>query len=174
MTVIASVRSMTSEPPEGSQTLRSSALSSCSSMRRSSNASPSPVHRSSRGSRSGATWSTYWLIISQASSPDTISLVKSSLKTSRTTRSSRSGSAYSRVGADLVCAAFRWIDSHCALSRSTSRVSSSSLAPSAAVRMITPALSGTIRRRMSFSRARSVSGSLRLMPVIEPFGTYTR
>ena len=40
--------------------------------------------------------------------------------------------------------------------------------------MITPAFSGTIRRRMSFSRARSVSGSLRLMPVIEPFGTYTR
>ena len=30
MTVIASVRSMTSEPPEGSQTLRSSALCSCS------------------------------------------------------------------------------------------------------------------------------------------------
>ena len=32
-TVIASVRSMTSEPPLGSQTLRSSALASCSSMR---------------------------------------------------------------------------------------------------------------------------------------------
>ena len=32
-TVIASVRSMTSEPPEGSQTLRSSPLAICSSMR---------------------------------------------------------------------------------------------------------------------------------------------
>ena len=32
-TVIASVRSMTSEPPEGSQTLRSIAFVSCSSIR---------------------------------------------------------------------------------------------------------------------------------------------
>ena len=32
-TVIASVRSMTSEPPEGSHTLRSMALAICSSMR---------------------------------------------------------------------------------------------------------------------------------------------
>ena len=31
-TVIASVRSMTSEPPDGSQTLRSSALAICSSI----------------------------------------------------------------------------------------------------------------------------------------------
>ena len=40
-TVIASVRSMTSEPPEGSQTLRSSAFSICSEMRYSSNESTS-------------------------------------------------------------------------------------------------------------------------------------
>ena len=32
-TVMASVRSMTSEPPDGSQTLRSSALAICSSIR---------------------------------------------------------------------------------------------------------------------------------------------
>ena len=38
-TVIASVRSMTSEPPEGSQTLRSSPLAICSSMRYAANTS---------------------------------------------------------------------------------------------------------------------------------------
>ena len=35
---------------------------------------------------------------------------------------------------------------------------------------MTPASSGTIFLRMSLSRVRSVSGSLRLMPVIEPLG----
>ena len=44
-TVMASVRSITSEPPDGSQTLRSSAFSICSVMRNSSNASRSPVVR---------------------------------------------------------------------------------------------------------------------------------
>ena len=58
-TVIASVRSITSEPPEGSHTLRSSALASCSSMRYSANTSLAPVHFSSRSRRSGATWPTY-------------------------------------------------------------------------------------------------------------------
>ena len=66
------------------------------------------------------------------------------------------------------------MSSHCACSRATSRSSSSSLAPSAAVRTITPASSGTTSRRIFFSRVRSVSGSLREMPVIEPSGTYTR
>ena len=42
MTVMASVRSMTSVPPEGSQTLRSSALASCSSMRKCSKTSAPP------------------------------------------------------------------------------------------------------------------------------------
>jgi hypothetical protein len=41
MTVIASVRSMTSEPPEGRKTLRSSALEICSSMRKRLKASTS-------------------------------------------------------------------------------------------------------------------------------------
>ncbi len=67
--------------------------------------------------------------------------------------------------------ALRWMSSHWAVRRSTSRASSSSEAPSAAVRMITPAFSGTTLRRIAFRRARSVSGSLRLMPVIEPSGT---
>ena len=58
-----------------------------------------------------------------------------------------------------------------ALSRSTSRVSSSSLAPSAAVRTMTPAVSGTISLSSVLSRLRSVSGSLREMPLVVPSGT---
>jgi hypothetical protein len=61
-----------------------------------------------------------------------------------------------------------------ALSRSTSRVSSSSLAPSAAVRTMTPAEDGTHSLRSVLSRLRSVSGSLREMPDVVPSGTYTR
>ncbi len=56
----------------------------------------------------------------------------------------------------------------------TSSVSCSSVAPSAAVRTITPELSGRTSLRIRLRRARSVSGSLREMPFIEPFGTYTR
>ncbi len=109
-------------------------------------------------------------MVCHASSPLTMTLEKSSLKMSRTTRTVMSGSPYSRVGA-LPLFAFFLISSHCACRRSTSRRSSSSLAPSAAVRTMTPASSGTIFLRIVFSRARSVSGSLRLMPVIEPSGT---
>jgi hypothetical protein len=58
-----------------------------------------------------------------------------------------------------------------ALSRSTSWVSSSSEAPSAAVRTITPAVSGTISLSNVLSRVRSVSGSLREMPLVVPSGT---
>ena len=54
-TVIASVRSMTSEPPEGSHTLRSIALAIASSMRCSAKTSLSLVHFSRRSARSGAT-----------------------------------------------------------------------------------------------------------------------
>src|SRR5699024_7418150 len=43
-----------------------------------------------------------------------------------------------------------------------------------AVRTITPASSGMIWRMIFFSRARSVSGSLREIPVIDPPGTNTR
>ena len=64
--------------------------------------------------------------------------------------------------------------SHCAASRVTSRSSSASAAPSAAVRTITPAFSGVTFLRMCLSRFRSVSGSLRLIPVIDAPGTYTR
>ena len=39
---------------------------------------------------------------------------------------------------------------------------------------MTPASSGMTFLRIFFSRVRSVSGSLRLMPVIDAFGTYTR
>ena len=102
-----------------------------------------------------------------------MSLAKSSLKTSRTTRIARSGSPYSSAGA-LTAVDLRLMSSHCADSRETSRSSSSSLAPSAAVRTMTPASSGTTSRRIFLSRARSVSGSLREMPVIEPSGTNTR
>ncbi|CNH93856.1 Uncharacterised protein [Mycobacterium tuberculosis] len=51
---------------------------------------------------------------------------------------------------------------------------SSSLTPSDAVRMITPASDGTTSRRISLSRWRSVSGNLRLIPVDDAPGTYTR
>ncbi len=112
-------------------------------------------------------------MVFHASSPETMTLVKSSLKMSRTTRTVMSGSPYSSAGA-LPVAAFFWMSSHCCCSRWTSRVSSSSEAPSAAVRTITPASSGTIFLRICFRRARSFSGSLREMPVIEPSGTYTR
>ena len=81
------------------------------------------------------------------------------------------GSAYSCVGALVFSAARRVISSHWDCRRSTSRASSSSAMPSAAVRMITPASSGTIRSRMALSRLRSVSGSLREMPVAPPPGT---
>ena len=62
------------------------------------------------------------------------------------------------------------MSSHCAVQPGDVAGSSSSLAPSAAVRTITPASSGTTFLRIGLSRARSVSGSLRLMPVIEPLG----
>jgi hypothetical protein len=55
MTVMASVVSITSEPPLGSQTFLSSALVSCSSIRYAVNKSLSSVHRSSRSARFGAT-----------------------------------------------------------------------------------------------------------------------
>src|SRR3954449_9526153 len=51
--VIASVRSMTSEPPEGSHTFRSRALGSCSSMRRSWKAAPAPPRPRLRVERRG-------------------------------------------------------------------------------------------------------------------------
>ncbi len=57
-TIIASVLSITSEPPLGSQTLRSSAFGSCSSMRYVAKTSTSEVHLDSRSTRSGATWET--------------------------------------------------------------------------------------------------------------------
>jgi hypothetical protein len=44
-------------------------------------------------------------------------------------------------------------------------------APSAAVRTMTPASSGMTRLRIDFNRVRSVSGSLRLIPVMLPLGT---
>ena len=55
-----------------------------------------------------------------------------------------------------------------------SRSSSASAAPSAAVRTITPPFSGVTFLRIALSLVRSVSGSLRLMPVIDAPGTYTR
>ena len=55
MTVMASVVSMTSDPPLGSQTFRSSALASCSSIRYAANTSSSPSQRVIRSDRCGAT-----------------------------------------------------------------------------------------------------------------------
>ncbi len=56
ITVMASVRSITSEPPDGSHTLRSSALASCSSTRWVENTSTSGLsYRCTRSTISGAT-----------------------------------------------------------------------------------------------------------------------
>jgi len=67
--------------------------------------------------------------------------------------------------------ALRSMASHCAASLATSWESSSSVAPSAAVRTITPAFSGITCFRICLSRVRSVSGSLRLIPVMFAPGT---
>ena len=97
-TVIASVRSITSVPPDGSHTLRSIALASCSSMRCTAKTSAAcPLRRGSYfvsfETSSGATEFTYSLMVFQASSPDTISPLKSSLNRSRMTLTSTSGSS---------------------------------------------------------------------------------
>ena len=121
---------------------------------------------------------TYSLMVCQALEPETISLRKSSLKTSRTTRKASSGSPFSSSGAlpepRLTASTFFWICSHWAVRRCTSAASCSSVAPSAAVRTITPCPAGTTCFKMRFRRPRSVSGSLREIPVIDPPGTSTR
>ena len=109
-------------------------------------------------------------MVPAASSPSMTSFWKSSLKTSRTILTSRSGSLCSSAGACTVSTA-ALISAHWAVRRFTSRVSCSSVAPSAAVRTMTPTFSGSTSLRIFFRRARSVSGSLRLMPFIEPLGT---
>ena len=181
-TVIASVRSITSVPPEGNHTLRSSALVNCSSIRCTANTSgpfpPGGSYFVSFETNSGATELTYPLMVSQALSPETIRPAKSSLNRSRITLTRTSGSSYRATAAP---AFFALISSACprmaaqrSWSRSTSVRMSDSLTPSEAVRMITPASAGTTSRRMSLRRWRSVSGSLRLIPVEEAPGTYTR
>ena len=178
MTVIASVRSMTRVPPLGSQTLRSKPLASCSSTRWAAKTSSGPTQCSRRSDRSGLTSSMYCETVDQVLSPETMSLRKSSLKTSRMTLTASSGSPLSRTGAlplpFMTEDAFLSMASHWATRRSTSAVSCSWVAPSAAVRTMTPAESGTIRLRIFFRRLRSVSGSLREMPVMVPPGTRTR
>ena len=99
--------------------------------------------------------------------------MKSSLNMSRTTRMSRSGSSYTSVGAGalgVALAAFA-LDDLPLRGQAVDVAFEVGLAtPSAAVRMITPDSSGTIRLRISLSRLRSVSGSLRLIPVAPPRG----
>ena len=97
---------------------------------------------------------------------------------SRMTRTVMSGSECSSVGAPpaeaflpILDSALPLIVSQVFVRRWTSFVSSSSEAPSAAVRTMTPEVSGTTCLRMPLRRERSVSGSLREMPVIEPSGT---
>ncbi len=112
-------------------------------------------------------------MISWASPPSITSSRKSSLKTSRMIFSSRSGSECRSAGA---CAFSTWrlISAHCEVRRSTSSFSCSSVAPSAAVRTMTPTFSGSTSLSVFLRRARSVSGSFRLMPFMDPLGTYTR
>ena len=89
------------------------------------------------------TSSMYWEIVDQVLSPETTSLRKSSLKTSRMTLTASSGSPLSRTGAlplpFMMEDAFLSMASHWFTSRSTSAVSCSCVAPSAAVRTMTPA-----------------------------------
>ncbi len=66
---------------------------------------------------------------------------------------------------------WRLMCSHWVVRRWTSNVSWSSVAPSAAVRTMTPDDSGSTSLRIFFRRARSVSGSFREMPFIAPPGT---
>ena len=99
-TVIASVRSMTSEPPEGSHTLRSIALASCSSIAVRGEdvllgGPPLQARRRGRGRRPRRSR----LTSPHAWSPETTSEVKSSLNTSRMTRTVRSGSPCRSTGA---------------------------------------------------------------------------
>ncbi|CKS68598.1 Uncharacterised protein [Mycobacterium tuberculosis] len=164
MTVMASVRSITSVPPDGNHTLRSIALASCSSMRctvKTSGADwPSGPSADSYlvnfETNSGATEFTYSLIVFQASSPETMRPTKSSLNRSRITLTSTSGSSYSATAApaafSLVSCALASICSQRSRSRATSARMSSSLTPSDAVRMMTPASDGTTSRRISLSR----------------------
>ena len=102
-------------------------------MRCAAKTSSSAVQRCRRGARSGATSSTYWLTSPHALSPETTSEVKSSLKTSRMTRTVRSGSPCRSAGAPPLPAFLAPADSALALiwsqilvSRSTSARSSSS------------------------------------------------
>ena len=128
------------------------------------------VQRFNRSDRLGALSARYCTNWSPALSPDTTNDSKSALKMSRTMRKARSGSECSLAGAfDFLELA--WMRFQVSDSCSTSRVRSSSLAPSAAVRTMMPAPSGTIRRRMLRNRLRSLSGSFRLIPVMEPSGT---
>ncbi|SHX14513.1 Uncharacterised protein [Mycobacteroides abscessus subsp. abscessus] len=117
-------------------------------------------------------------MVFQASSPDTTSFEKSSLNRSRMTLTRTSGSSYSATAAPaalpLVAAAVVSISVQRSCNRLTSARMSSSFTPSDAVRMITPASAGTTSLRISFRRCRSVSGSLRLIPVDDAPGTYTR
>jgi hypothetical protein len=86
-----------------------------------------------------------------------------------------SGSSYSATAAPAflpwISTALASISVQRSCRRLTSERMSSSLTPSEAVRMITPASAGTTSRRISLRRWRSVSGSLRLMPVDEAPGT---
>ena len=91
-TVMASVRSITSEPPDGKNTLRSSAFASCSSTRYSSKRSLFETQCWRRSTRSGAIPFIYVVTASHAVSPETTNLFTSSLKMSRTTLMARSGS----------------------------------------------------------------------------------
>ena len=103
----------------------------------------------SRSAEVGGDVSTYGWISSQASSPETTSLVKSSLKTSRIDPDGQVRLAVQQLrGRAALCSCRRTtsalasMSSHCAVRRSTSARSSSSLAPSAAVRTMTPARVG--------------------------------
>ena len=72
------------------------------------------------------------------------------------TRTVRSGSPYRSDGAEVPEElAFFSISSHCAFKRRTSRSISASAIPSAAVRIITPASSGTKFFKIDFKRERS-------------------
>ena len=101
-------------------------------------------------------------------------LVKSSLKMSRTTRTASSGSPRIRAGALRVDFCLARTSSHCFVSRATSARICSSEAPPAAVRTMTPEPEGTTCLRIFLRRARSLSGSLREIPIIEPLGMSTR
>ena len=116
-----------------------------------------------RSESSGAIASTYAFTSSYIAGSSMTTARYSLVNSSRITRTTSGGSRYSSVpGFDRDASSE--ICRHWSCSRARSRASSSAVAPSAAVRTISPAFSGRIPSSTLRSRLRSSSGSRLEMP----------